>query len=237
MPDELLLGFVAGMIGNIIYGLFNRKAALAFLPWLLFYFCISLAYKILTIDSIWGQLMKLIQKYPVFASWFVVIPACVALGIALWLSINSAVNKIDLATTIEKGNAPSPVLPGRPTAEEATKHPPDLNKERQNNKNIVISLSQFIGGATEIQMHCEGYNRDHTSVDPKLDTYTEFKEWNEALHQYLKENLDASYRILLEDNSGSPILVPGNTSERNQRTYAFLEQRKIHLREFIKKFE
>lgn len=106
-----------------------------------------------------------------------------------------------------------------------------------NNKKIVADLSVFLSQATVIQMHCEGFNADHSPVNQGIDTYAEFKDWNERLHRYLKENIDHSYELRLEDNSGNPVMVPLSISPKHRPAYTYIEQRKNHLREFIKKYD
>ena len=106
-----------------------------------------------------------------------------------------------------------------------------------NKKEIRKALTGFLSQATVIHMHCEGLNVDHSPVSPDIDTYAEFKDWNERLHKYLDENLDNSYSLILEDNSGTPVFIPHVVPQKHKATWLYVEQRKVHLRRFIEKFE
>jgi hypothetical protein len=107
----------------------------------------------------------------------------------------------------------------------------------EENKRIVADLSEFISQATAIQVHCEGYKTDHTPADPNANTDAEFREWNARVHNYLDTNLGHSYVQRLEDNSATPVTVSLRIPEKHRLAFVFVEQRKAHLREFIKKFE
>jgi hypothetical protein len=141
--SAFLLGAAVGVLVNLFTALFSRKHALRLIPWVSLYVALHLTAVILNSSTVRLHAMNIAKHSSQWISYPIVGIVALTLALIFWWGINSAVAKLDHATSVPTSDQLPPIQEPNPAKSPIPKEPAAWIRSDGHNQHVEITDNKF----------------------------------------------------------------------------------------------